>query len=999
MIRILRTIIVILLMLGAYRVYSSSSKALITPMMMTTHLRLNSQTEKVGALPATGPEGQVQLARQYLPEDTWAPTSKIQVQSGNTYFYCGDWKRSQDNRIIRFAPFAIISMDKEDPQKLALTMVAESALVEFSRSMKITEIDPRFINRAILDGDVKIRGSNGLQIDGRDFIFDRQANHIRSDHMVSLTHEGNQGKAQSIELELENEEQADVDELSFSGVEKIYLRKGIEFNIKTEDSPYPTYLTCQGTLELDVVHHFARLMDEVVVTHRNKQNMIDQLRCDTLSAWFKKEQATTTDNKDITQDSANSTSPVVDVGFQQNNRNWVPYLIDAEGKQITLASEENQLSIWGDYLRYEIPQRRITVSHQFRLRTEIEQDQKFEISCQKIVLEHNEQERLSKLTIPSQGWITARDLKTKQPILDLQWNKDCIYNAAGVPAPATTLIKKEAIEKPASISVNGQVIFRHYLEKMELKSDQISVSLTEYNSGENANIVQTISRTQIGGTPISKATKKRNKLTLFPQDLSAKGNVLFNSPQISTQLKELKIHLQRKLINGAVNSQAASFTRNLQPKSNEKDKVSPENEQVRLNSDLLTIYATQIGESENLLWEQIIAEGKVKAHIPQVGDNNPATVTSDKLTITADETSVEQKLAIKKINLEGKPATILHPEIKLEGLQVTIDRANQTFSIPKAGVLQFLTSRALDGKALARPTILKLSWKEQVVFKKNQGFFYGNVIASMDGGRLQTEELEILLNQDVFKQINAKQRNEIKIRTIKCRGRTLFDMYEIENRQLVNLMKANVAEFELNLETNKTNATGPGWIKFWQYGDNRVVSMTAQEEDRKQKAKKPSWSYTKVQFAGFMEGDLKLSTGTLNNRVRALYGPVDAPLKEIDPDNLTAESVWMSGEKLETTQIVRKKKTPPTYELRATGNVEIRGELFHAEAQTVTFDQAKQLFVMRADEEYTAMISMRPKIGAPWRNRTYAKLIEFSPVNNILNFNEVLRIQGGRAIR
>jgi hypothetical protein len=971
MLRLMRTLVVLGLSLGVFQFYALFARNFVKPQIVKNRVQALQETQQ-GRI--QGPADHIEIARKYLSDQPWAQEAKIQFRSKNQIFFCGEWKRSNDNAqghtVIRFQPFAVVSLDPDKPDAQPVTMVAQSALVEFSKSLDLTEIDPRWISRGAMDGQVRIQGADGLTIVGRDFIYDREANHVRSDHQVQFNYNGQTGSAQSIEMELLRKEDDNPDEVSFQGVQKIHLHSQVMLQLREKPDEPLTTISSRGSMDLLLEQKLARLVDNVKVLRTEDNGDRDQMTCDQLEVYFKEqvklipaqEQASTTPDGQLTD-----TSP-------RTKKEWRPSFMKAHGKKLEVFSSQNAMQIVGETLEYDLEKRSLHLSHPHLLQISLQQKEDIEIACQRLEITHDDRSQLQTLKIPGAGLIKAHQPGLKTLAYDVQWNQELVL------APDTQLTQIDRL------SMLGQVIFRHYEQKSGIKAETIQIWLNHEKKG---------------GPKVASNDRMQGSMSRKPIMLQAQNDVTVISPDIDARLNLLEVQF----------NEVAGTDESTEPEKIEPYAVQQVNGQnqpgktqtslmgsgsgpLNLRANTLKISARTFTGGGDMKWNDIRAEGQVEADVPGTEKQGTTTIKGDILNVHA------QAGEPAHLQLLGGPAQILNPEMSLSGQDLQWDHRKQMMTINKGGQIDMLTTKSLRGDVLEQPEKMTLTWTEQVIFNGKTGRFFGHVVASLGGGHIQTEELEIELDREINLQDPPKSNKEVTIRQLICRGRTQFHLNELTGQDLTSVSKADVAEFVVNLETKKCQAQGPGWMCSWRYGKSQVVQVAPKKDSGSTSSSddtpKMGWSYTRVNFDGRMEGDLQFSTGTLYDRVRAIHGPVQKPLDMIDADKLPPQAVWMAADRLDVGQINSPDQKDATYELDAHGNVEIRGELFHAEGQTVTFDQAKQLFTLRADDEYAAMIARRERIGGPW-DYTYANLIRFSPVNNTLSFDRVKRIKVGRS--
>ena len=139
------------------------------------------------------------------------------------------------------------------------------------------------------------------------------------------------------------------------------------------------------------------------------------------------------------------------------------------------------------------------------------------------------------------------------------------------------------------------------------------------------------------------------------------------------------------------------------------------------------------------------------------------------------------------------------------------------------------------------------------------------------------------------------------------------------------------------------------------------------------------WDYTRVDFKGSMDGKIAQQVSTFYDSVQIVHGPVNLPIDTIDPDHLPPDAGSMRCERtLEFSQGPKSPVHPKGYQqLVGKGNAQIEGRGFYANADEISFDGSKGLYMLRAHGNQSAMIAQDTDQGA--RREASGRRIEFIP--------------------
>jgi hypothetical protein len=121
---------------------------------------------------------------------------------------------------------------------------------------------------------------------------------------------------------------------------------------------------------------------------------------------------------------------------------------------------------------------------------------------------------------------------------------------------------------------------------------------------------------------------------------------------------------------------------------------------------------------------------------------------------------------------------------------------------------------------------------------------------------------------------------------------------------------------------------------------------------------------------------------TFHDRVRSVYGPVDAWEQELEltrPDSLPPESMTLSCDELQLNEDPLGARAaaanpnnaaakPMAIQMRANGNVQIQGESlaqgqFRVQADRASYDKSKEMFILEGDMRTPAKLWRRTATG------------------------------------
>ncbi|HUG92025.1 MAG TPA: hypothetical protein VML55_14395 [Planctomycetaceae bacterium] len=388
---------------------------------------------------------------------------------------------------------------------------------------------------------------------------------------------------------------------------------------------------------------------------------------------------------------------------------------------------------------------------------------------------------------------------------------------------------------------------------------------------------------------------------------------------------------------------------------------------------------------------QVWAEGHVRVQQAHASDEPPLAITGQRAEIH------NRSPGDQVLDVFGQPAHIRDRGLHIEGRTIHFDRAANLATVQGAGLLQLPVRQDLEGRQLTEPKLLDVWWNEQMTFDGLAANFYGQVKAALDDSSMRSEEMEVVLTDRVsFRDDEThvgERREDVDIDRVICRDAVEFDSYIYTDSKLTEIRRGRFARFELDQQTGLTEARGPGWIRFWRRGRGKRAAMTPNalvQANRPLEPDASDWEFTRIEFSGTAKGNVRERFTTFHDRVRILYGPVERPLATIELDDLPRDAGWMSSDSLRIIQHEvadagrRGDDGPAGYiELQATGNAELEGRSFNAQADVISYDESKGLYILRSNGSHTATICHQEQPGAK-KSVATAQRIEFIPARNHL---------------
>jgi hypothetical protein len=413
-------------------------------------------------------------------------------------------------------------------------------------------------------------------------------------------------------------------------------------------------------------------------------------------------------------------------------------------------------------------------------------------------------------------------------------------------------------------------------------------------------------------------------------------------------------------------------------------------------ADRIRVRAMMDGDDTDVA--EVITEGRVHVTQKRREGEPPFDLKGDHLHLR-NYSEVHQV-----IDVTGRPAHIRDRGLQVEGAKIHFDRGANLAHVDGAGVLRLPVKRGFDGKPLPDSQLLDIFWQERMRFDGETARFFAGVRTQMSGSEIRCEEMHVALDQRISFTEERDDQNglEPKVRSVLCRDGVELKSNEYVEDRLVQRRVARGFEFTFDQEKNSIAAQGPGTLEFWRSGGAMrpgLARSTGARANKPLQADSTEWEYTRVDFAGHMDGNVERRSTTFHDDVRVVYGPVPTSTDTIDlyVELLPLYAGRMKCEELHLVQHPGEENKGGNIALAARTNAELEGRtehgLFHGKAARLSFDQAKDLFILFGDGRRDATIWRESQIGSG-RSSVEAQRMDFIPSQNEVKVDRASGAQG-----
>jgi len=781
--------------------------------------------------------------------------------------------------------------------------------------------------------------------------------------------------------------------LKISGIDTLEIRRDVRMRMQLKtasllpgansgsDAPrgneesLPVEATCSGSFTFDFVRYVASLDRDVDLRQINANGPGDQLFCNKLDVHF------TPRPSPMPQP-----QPVIVEPSKRQQRDLgqlEPVAVEASGHPVVVNSPQHDARARGDRIQIALKTQRVRVAGAREATLAFGPN-----VLQAPVIDYQHPERDSATPI---GRFRATGAGT------LQYVPDPTKPEQALRAAWQTMVDLNHKNGQPVLTLDGRPQFA-FAATGALTADHIEVYLRELHQTDDAPHGKTTNDAtpSAGGVPFS-IEAAGGKVRIVPDRIVARGNVDIQSPRLLGRTGELNVVFKAETAAASESAYGAAAKPAPKPGPTLTDKLiggiagGVVQQVFQLSSDTMKLDVALRGQSAAPT--TLSCDGNVVfREVP------PAGAQEQPMEFRGTQVTVDRLDSTPFITLKGgKAASTANggPDLaQLSGRGVTmrisaleIDTKENRMWSDGPGTATLLVTRDLEGQPAATPLPLDLAWQGGLQFDGTTMQFDREVVAAGADDRLQCDLLRAKLNRKLLFGEAIDQR-AIDVSEVYCDGRVAINHVSRDEMGVTSHERIHLASVSINQQTGAIAGVGPGVIRSTRFGD--ALIMLTSPQSAAQAASPPSRAagaklhFLRVDFQQGLTGNLVLRDVAFHQRVRAVYGPVDAWEQELDPtrpEGLPPQAMTLSSDTMRISEIpmaVRTSVNQPAgqgnligpIQFRATGNVCIDGQepkrgAFRARADEATYDQLKETFNLLGTSRTPATLWWSGQQGAP----------------------------------
>ncbi len=756
------------------------------------------------------------------------------------------------------------------------------------------------------------------------------------------------------------------------------------YDVAKKEPAKPIDVTCNGPFTFDFVRYVASVDRDVVVRQLNADGPADQLNCNQLDIHFAPRPALPSD-KDA--------PVVVDPSKRQNRElgRLEAAAIVALGHPAVAVSPSKRIEARGDRIHIALRERRLRIEggNDTRLTSGPNVLQAPIIDYQQP--EEGAESQIGKFRATGPGSLHfVMDEKRPDQIFHSVW-QGSVQLGREKGQPVIVMEGRPELAFASAGSLIGDQI-RLYLRELDGKSPT--------------------------GFAVGGGSGKEPQAKLAPDRLIAVGRVEIASPQMAARTQQLQANFQiaPELAAPPTNADGQPAPSGKPAQSTPANKPStkpsaspsqppaaPKNTPSAPSEQSYQVVADQMRlevlvKGQTAVPTTLACEGNIIVRgVPQPGDTQqPIEIRGQQVLVDKLDTKTPH-ITLKGTNsaaanppagggasnqpaqLSGRGVTLLVDTIEADG------RDSHMWS-DGPGEAVVLMARDLQGNATASPTPVKVHWQNGLRFDGQTIAFDENVVVASADSTLKCDRLLAKLAAPI--QFGQRMDQAVtSLSQIDCVGRVAIENLSRDLGGVNAHDRMELGHLTINQQTGEVRGQGPGIIRSTRYGAGAGL-LTGLPDGKSSSppaaANAPGSKlyFLRVDFRTGLEGNIYTRMLTFHDRVRTVYGPVDAWGQELDPlrpETLPPDSMTLSCDHLQLNEdpAATKSAAAPNsavakamgkIQLVAQSNVKIDGQSpsqgqFTVQADSVSYDQGKELFILQGDARTPAKLWRRTATG------------------------------------
>lgn len=299
----------------------------------------------------------------------------------------------------------------------------------------------------------------------------------------------------------------------------------------------------------------------------------------------------------------------------------------------------------------------------------------------------------------------------------------------------------------------------------------------------------------------------------------------------------------------------------------------------------------------------------------------------------------------------GDVAEVHLDKLSILGPEVNIDQKENQVWVNGIGAMRMPSNTNFQGDKLEKASDLTVHWNRNMFFNGKDAQFYGGIQAEQDNARLACQTMQVFLDRFIsLKEGEKKGAPPAKVEKLVCDKNVRIEDTTRENGKLLRFTRIDSREF-VHDQDGIVIAPGPGVVRILQLGakDEATPGSKPAAQGAKPAPAEEELKLTRVTYLGRMFANNTTRTAIFYDTVEVVNLPGDNPDMPIDIDRLPPGGLYLKCEQLKV--YTRKEKDgKSTHEMEAHRKAMVQSREFWGQADVIKYDEAKEQVIFEASE-------------------------------------------------
>lgn len=381
--------------------------------------------------------------------------------------------------------------------------------------------------------------------------------------------------------------------------------------------------------------------------------------------------------------------------------------------------------------------------------------------------------------------------------------------------------------------------------------------------------------------------------------------------------------------------------------------------------------------------ERVWTEGSV--HIKQA----PAKEGEKGLDILGDTLAMDCHPEGNILEVTGDLAQLRMDRLYILGPVVNIDQTRNMAWVNGSGAMQMESQSNFAGDKLDRAVPMIVQWRKSMLFNGTYAEFHEAIQAEQDSALLVCDSLQVFFDREIQLKQGMRSDQPARVRNIVCHNNVRVEESVSKDEKIQKYQRIESGHLRLEAlepETedmkgagkvisngNEVRGSGPGTLRLFQIGGPDPLAV-APKPGAAKKAPEPKLTF--IQYSKSLYVNSRLNKAAFFGQVRIVNLPAKDPMQEIKLEeliaDLPAEALYLSCDRM--TVLNQGDKTRSQQEMLAQGRVTIKAREFWGQAETVSFNEAKDQVILDGGPDGEATLYKEVGRGAPPQKITGRKI-------------------------